>query len=157
MKRLATAALLTLATLTPALSETREDRLKLAEEYTAYAMEILDIEAMIRTMWQPFVDQAESQGKTLGEDQIAELDKLYQDTFKEPMMEIMRAQAPIIADLFTYEEISALNDFMRTEAGAAVMTKLPELTAAQQPIILELVQTELPKIMPELLHILNVH
>lgn len=155
MRRILAAAAITLTTLSPSFAETHEERLALAEDYTAYALTLLDMEAMIRAMWEPVVAQAESTGQTVSEDQKAELDALYQATFTDPMMEIMRSQAPIMADIFTYEEISALNDFMHTDAGAAAMTKLPQLTAAQQPIIMEMVQSELPKVMPQLIGILS--
>lgn len=158
MRRLALACALTLACALPALAQTadtREARLEAARAHVAMTMEDLDMAALIRTMYQPVIDQLAASGQRLRDDQIAQIDQLYQSTMTEPMRRIMLAQDQVMADLFTLEEIQALADFYASPLGRQVMTKLPRMVEAQQPQIMEMVQSELPRLIPELQRIIG--
>jgi hypothetical protein len=55
-----------------------------------------------------------------------------------------------MADILTLPEIEALRDFYASANGRAVMMKLPDILAAQQPQIMAMVQDTMPVIMPKL-------
>ncbi|WP_149586815.1 DUF2059 domain-containing protein [Tabrizicola flagellatus] len=153
MKSLLLAALLALPL--PALAETREERLAVAAEYVELALQGFDMNALIETMYQPILQQVAAGGQTLGEEQIGKIRQLYLDTFTEPMTRLMRDQAGIMADMFTLAEITALRDFYATPEGRSVMAKLPQLTAAQQPGMMKLINEKMDGLMPQVLAIVN--
>lgn len=153
MKPLALAALLLLPL--PALSETREERVAVAAEYVDFALQGFDMAAVIETMYQPILQQVAAGGQTLSDDQVAQIRTLYLDTFTQPMTDLMRDQAEIMADLMTLAEITALRDFYATPEGRSVMAKLPQLSAAQQPGLVALVNDTSAGLMPQVLAIIN--
>lgn len=153
MKSLLLAALLALPL--PALAETREERVAAAAEYVELALQGFDMPAMIGTMYQPILDQVAAGGQTLTEDQVAQIRQLYLDTFTDPLTRLMRDQAGIMADMMTLAEITALRDFYATPEGRSVMAKLPQLTAAQQPGIMALINENMESLMPQVLGIIN--
>jgi hypothetical protein len=153
MKPLLLAALLALPL--PALSETREERMAVAAEYVELALQGFDMAAMIETMYQPILGQVSAGGQSLSEDQVAQIRQLYLDTFTEPLTTLMRDQAGIMADMMTLAEITALRDFYATPEGKSVMAKLPQLTAAQQPGVVALMENNMDQLMPQLLAIIN--
>jgi hypothetical protein len=149
---------LTLALLScPAASiaETREERIAVAAEYVELAVADFNMAAVIDTMWAPIVQQVEAGGQTLTPDQLAKIKTLYFDTFNEPMLALMREQSGTMADVMTLGEITALRDFYATPEGRSVMTKLPQLTAAQQPGVMKLVNEKMEGLMPQVLAIIN--
>jgi hypothetical protein len=139
----------------PALAETREERVVVASEYVELALQGFDLSAMIETMYQPILQQVAAGGQTMSEDQIAQIRKLYLDTFTEPLTQLMRDQAGIMADMMTLAEITALRDFYATPEGKSVMAKLPQLTAAQQPGMMALINDKMTGLMPQVLAIVN--
>jgi hypothetical protein len=147
------AALLSLAL--PAHAETREERVAAAEDYVALALQGFDMSKMIETMYQPVLQQVAASGQKLSEAQVAQIRQLYLDTFTEPMTKLMRDQAGIMADMMTLAEIKALHDFYATTEGKSVMAKLPQLTAAQQPGIIQLINQNMEVLMPQVLEIVN--
>ncbi|MFN3994471.1 MAG: DUF2059 domain-containing protein [Tabrizicola flagellatus] len=153
MKPLFLAALLALPL--PALAETREEREVVAAEYVELALQGFDMNALIETMYQPILQQVAAGGQTIDEDQIGKIRQLYLDTFTEPMTRLMRDQAGIMADMFTMAEITALRDFYATPEGRSVMAKLPQLTAAQQPGMMKLINEKMDGLIPQVLAIVN--
>lgn len=139
----------------PALAETRDERVAAAAEYVDLALQGFDMAAMIETMYQPVLNQVAAGGQTLSEDQVAKIRQLYLDTFTEPLTKLMRDQAGIMADMMTLAEITALRDFYATAEGKSVMAKLPQLTAAQQPGIVQLINGNMETLMPQVLVIIN--
>ena len=153
MKHFVLAALLALPL--PALAETREDRVAAAAEYVELALDGFDMAAVIETMYQPILQQVAQGGQTLTEAQVGEIRQLYLDTFTDPMTALMRDQAQIMADIMTLGEITALRDFYATPEGRSVMAKLPQLTAAQQPGVMQLINDNMGTLMPQVLAIIN--
>ncbi|MFN4201461.1 MAG: DUF2059 domain-containing protein [Tabrizicola sp.] len=153
MKSLLVAAFLALPL--PALAETREERVAVAAEYVERVLQGFDMTAMIETMYQPILQQVAAGGQTLDDAQVAQIRQLYLDTFTEPMTRLMREQAGIMADMFTLAEITALRDFYATPEGRSVMAKLPQLTAAQQPGMMALINDKMQGLMPQVLAIIN--
>ncbi len=139
----------------PALAETREEREAVAAEYVELALQGFDMGAMIETMYLPILQQVEAGGQSLSEDQVGRIRQLYLDTFTEPLTGLMRDQAGIMADMMTLAEITALRDFYATPEGRSVMAKLPQLTAAQQPGIIALINDNMDGLMPQVLAIIN--
>ncbi|WP_295076048.1 DUF2059 domain-containing protein [Tabrizicola sp.] len=146
---------LALALPLPLLAETREERVAAAAEYVELALQGFDMDAMIETMYQPILQQVAAGGQTLNDDQVARIRALYLDTFTDPLTKIMRDQAGIMADMMTLAEITALRDFYATPEGRSVMAKLPQLTAAQQPGIIDLINQNMEGLMPQVLAIVN--
>ncbi|MBN8630423.1 MAG: DUF2059 domain-containing protein [Rhodobacterales bacterium] len=153
MKFLLLAALLALPL--PAVAETREERVAAAKEYVDLALTGFDMTAVIETMVQPILQQVAAGGQSLSEDQVAKIRQLYLDTFTEPMTKLMRDQAEIMADMMTLGEITALRDFYATPEGRSVMAKLPQLTAAQQPGMMAMINDKMTGLMPQVLAIVN--
>lgn len=153
MKRLLLAAALALPL--PALAETREDRVAVARDYVELALADFDMAAVIETMYLPILQQVAAAGQSLTDGQVAAIRTLYLDTFTEPMFALMRGQAEIMADIMTLGEITALRDFYATPEGRSVMAKLPQLTAAQQPGVMQLVNDKTSMLMPQVLAIIN--
>lgn len=153
MKRLVLAALLALPL--PALAETREDRVAAASEYVDLALQGFDMPAMIETMYQPILSQVAAGGAALSDEQVGKIRQLYLDTFTEPLTKLMQDQAGIMADMMTLAEITALRDFYATPEGRSVMAKLPQLTAAQQPGMMALINDKMTGLMPQVLAIVN--
>lgn len=153
MKRLVLAALLALPL--PALAETREDRVAVASEYVDLALQGFDMPAMIETMYQPILSQVAAGGAVLTDEQVGKIRQLYLDTFTEPLTKLMQDQAGIMADMMTLAEITALRDFYATPEGRSVMAKLPQLTAAQQPGMMALINDKMTGLMPQVLAIVN--
>lgn len=153
MKSLALVALLALPL--PALAETREERVAAAQQYVDLALQGFDMTAVIENMYQPILQQVAAGGATLTEDQVAKIRQLYLDTFTEPMTALMRDQAQIMADMMTLAEITALRDFYATPEGRSVLAKLPQLTAAQQPGVMALINDKMTGLMPQVLAIVN--
>lgn len=153
VKSLVLAALLALPL--PALAETRDERVAAASEYIELALQGFDMTAMIETMYQPVLSQVAAGGQALSEDQVGKIRQLYLDTFTQPLTKLMRDQAGIMADMMTLAEITALRDFYATPEGRSVMAKLPQLTAAQQPGIIALINENMEGLMPQVLAIVN--
>lgn len=153
MKTLLFVALLALPF--PAIAETREDRVAAAQEYVDLALQGFDMAAMIETMYQPILQQVASGGATLTDEQVAQIRQLYLDTFTEPMTKLMQDQSGLMADMFTLAEITALRDFYATPEGRSVMAKLPQLTAAQQPGVMALINANMEGLMPQVISIIN--
>ncbi len=153
MRRLILAALLTLPL--PALAETREERIAVADEYVTMALADFNLAAVIDTMWAPIVQQAEAAGQPVTPQQREQIKALYADTFTAPMRALMQDQSAIMADVMTLAEITALRDFYATPEGRSVMAKLPQLTAAQQPGLMKLVNDKMKGLMPGVIAILN--
>jgi hypothetical protein len=138
-----------------ALAETREERVAVAEEYVELALAGFDMAAVIETMYQPILQQVAAGGQVLDDGQLQAIRQLYLDTFTEPMLTLMRDQSEIMADIMTLGEITALRDFYATPEGKSVMAKLPQLTAAQQPGVMALVNDNMTELMPRVLAIIN--
>jgi hypothetical protein len=153
LKRLVLAALLALPL--PALAETREERVAVASEYVDLALQGFDMPAMIETMYQPILSQVAAGGAVLSDEQVGKIRQLYLDTFTEPLTKLMQDQAGIMADMMTLAEITALRDFYATPEGRSVMAKLPQLTAAQQPGMMALINDKMTGLMPQVLAIVN--
>lgn len=158
MKQLLLASLLALplpALTLPALAETRDDRVAVAAEYVELALQGFDMAAMIETMYQPILQQVAAGGQSLSPDQVAQIRALYLETFSAPLTGLMRDQAGIMADMMTMAELTALRDFYATPEGRSVMAKLPQLTAAQQPGIIALINDNMDGLMPKVLAVIN--
>jgi hypothetical protein len=138
-----------------AFAETREERVAVAAEYVELALQGFDMAAMIETMYQPVLQQVAAGGQTLSEAQVGQIRQLYLDTFTAPMTTLMRDQAGLMADMMTLDEITALRDFYATPEGRSVMAKLPQLTAAQQPGIMALINDNMTTLMPKVLAVIN--
>lgn len=135
---------------TAAYAETREDRLAIAKTYIESTLQDLDMAAVIQGMWKPLAAQVEASGTPLSPEQLQKIDALYQAQFTEPMTTIMRDQAGVMADVYTLDEITALSGFYKTEHGRAAIVKMPKLMEFQTPMIMEMVEAELPVIMPKI-------
>jgi hypothetical protein len=146
---------LALALPLPAHAETRDERVAVARDYVELALQGFDMGALIDTMVQPILQQVAAGGQTLTEDQVAKIRALYADTFTQPMTDLMREQAGIMADMMTLAEITALRDFYATPEGRSVMAKLPQLTAAQQPAVGKLIKDRMGPLMPQVLAVIN--
>jgi hypothetical protein len=138
-----------------AFAETREERVAVAAEYVELALQGFDMAAMIETMYQPVLQQVAAGGQTLSEAQVGQIRQLYLDTFTAPMTTLMHDQAGLMADMMTLDEITALRDFYATPEGRSVMAKLPQLTAAQQPGIMALINDNMTTLMPKVLAVIN--
>jgi hypothetical protein len=139
----------------PALADTREERIAVAQDYVDLALQGFDMAALIQTMYQPILQQVAAGGQTLSEEQVAQIRQLYLDTFTDPLTKLMQDQSEIMADMFTLGEITALRDFYATPEGRSVMAKLPQLTAAQQPGMVALINDQMTGLMPKVLAIVN--
>lgn len=135
---------------TTTYAETREDRLAVATSYVDSTLQDLDMAAIIQGMWKPMAAQLDASGTPLSPEQLEKIDALYQAQFTEPMTKIMREQAGVMADVYTLDEITALSDFYKTEHGRAAIVKMPKLMEFQTPMIMEMVEAELPVIMPKI-------
>lgn len=153
MKSLLLAALLALPL--PALAETREERVAAANDYVNLALDGFDLSGMIETMYQPILQQVAAGGATLTDEQVAKIRQLYLDTFTDPLTKLLHDQSEIMADMMTLGEITALRDFYATPEGKSVMAKLPQLTAAQQPGMMALINDKMTGLMPQVLAIVN--
>lgn len=153
MKTLLLVALLALPL--PALAETREERVAAAKQYVDLALDGFDMSALIETMYQPILQQVAAGGVTLKEEQVEKIRQLYLATFTEPLTALMRSQSEMMADMMTLGEITALRDFYATPEGRSVMAKLPQLTAAQQPGMMKLINEKMEGLMPQVLAIVN--
>ena len=154
MRRLALILALSLAApaapaQTPA-PDTPEARLAAATAYVTMTIEDMDIAAVVRTMYAPLLDQVRAGGRTLTQAQVAQIDQLYQSTMAQPLLDILRRQDRVMAELFTLEEIETLAAFYASPVGRRVMTRLPQLIEAQQPEILAMVNREVPRLIPQL-------
>jgi len=130
-----------------AWAETRAERLALAQQHIQTTMEDMDMSKVIEQMWRPIVPQIEASGTKLNADQLERIRVLYSDMFTEPMTGLMLRQADLMADMMTLDEIAALNEFYSTPLGRSVMRKLPDVIGAQQPMILEMVQSRQGELM----------
>lgn len=153
MKSLLLAAFLAMPL--PVVAETREERLAAAKDYVDLALGGFDMAAMIETMYQPILQQVAAGGATLSEAQVERIRKLFLETFTGPLTQLMQDQAGIMADMFTLSEITALRDFYATPEGKSVMAKLPQLTAAQEPGMVSLINEKMRDVMPQVLAIIN--
>ncbi len=152
MKRifLAAAAVALLTNPAYALDETHDARLAIAKEYVDASMADVDMYTFIQQLWIPVIQQMKSSGIQLSEDQISQIEKLYLDTLTEPMLNVMRQQEVLMAEMMTLEELTALRDFYNSEYGRAVMIKMPELSQRQQPMIAEMMRAVTPQMLPKL-------
>ena len=146
---------LALALPLPAFAETREERVAVAAEYVELALQSFDMNAIIKSLSQPILQQVAAAGQRLTDDQMAQIDTLYADTFTQPITALMREQSELMADIMTLEEITALRDFYSTPEGRSAMAKLPQLTAAQQPGLAKLIEDKMGPLMPQVLAIIN--
>lgn len=135
----------------------RDARLALAQDYVNATIEDLDVSAMVRTMYQPVLDQVRASGQVISEEQVEKVGALYLEHMAAPLVDLMRGQADIMADLFTMQEIEDLYAFYQTPTGRAIMQKLPELTAAQMPMINDMVMGSMGTMMPALMEILDLN
>jgi hypothetical protein len=138
-----------------AVADEREERVTVAKDYVDMALADFDMDGLVATMWASVVAQVEASGVAVTEDQRQAIDTLYKDTFVAPMTALMQEQAGLMADMMTLEEITALRDFYATPEGRSVMAKLPQLTQAQQPALMKLINEKMPALMPQVLEIVN--
>ncbi len=152
MKRLFLAATTAafLSTSAFAQDETHDARLAIAREYVDASMADLDMYSFIQQLWIPVIQQMKSSGIQLSADQISQIETLYLDTLTEPMLNVMRQQELLMAELMTLEELTALRDFYNSEHGRAVMMKMPQLSQRQQPMIAEMMRALTPQMLPRL-------
>lgn len=135
----------------PAHADTdREARLAVAHDYVVATMKTMDMQAFIRQLWQPMVEQMAATRQPLSPEQIAQIEALFSSELTEPMTEVMLKQDAIMADLMTLEELTALRDFFLSEHGRSAMEKMPQLTRIQQPMISALLQEKMPVMMPKI-------
>lgn len=153
--RILPALLLSALTAFPALAETREERLALANEYVTASLADLDVDRVIKQMYQPILAQVAAGGTTPTEEQVTQVHDLYIAKVKPPLLEVMQAQGEIMADTLTMAEITALRDFHQTPEGRSVMAKLPLIMEQQQPQIMAVMQQIMPQIIPEVQKILE--
>lgn len=139
----------------PALAETRDERVAAAQVYIDMALADFDMEAMITMLYQPILDQVAAGGAVLDEARKARIHALFVEAFAEPLPAVMRDQAGVMADMMTLAEITALTDFYATPEGKSVMSKLPQLTAAQQPALNDFIGKKMEGLMPQVLAIIN--
>ena len=155
MRRLSLAAALFLGlSLHVAAQDTYAARLAAANAYVTQSIGDIDLEAMVRTMYAPVLDQVRANGGRLSQAQINEIDALYMQIMLEPLRQIMLQQDRVMADQFTLEEINALLAFYTSPVGRSVMTKLPQLVQAQQPAVMAMVQSSMATLVPRLQAIL---
>jgi hypothetical protein len=138
-----------------ATADEREARVAVAKEYVDMALADFDMDGLVATMWAPVVAQVEASGVAVTDDQRKAIDALYKETFVVPMAALMQEQSGLMADMMTLEEITALRDFYATPAGRSVMAKLPQLSQAQQPGLMQLINEKMPALMPQVLDIVN--
>jgi hypothetical protein len=134
----------------PALAETREERLAVAEDYVEQTLQSFDMTALVDTMYRPIVLAAAQQGNIVSPEEEAQILQLLRDTFTGPMTDLMRAQAPMMADMMTLSELVALREFYASPEGRSVMEKLPQVIALQQPQIMEMLNATLTELTPKL-------
>jgi hypothetical protein len=139
----------------PLLAETREERVAVAAEYVELALQSFDMDALVKSLSQPILQQVAAAGQRLTDEQLARIEKLYADTFTVPMTDLMRQQSGLMADMMTLAEITALRDFYSTPEGRSAMAKLPQLTAAQQPALAMLIEEKMGPLMPQVIAIIN--
>jgi hypothetical protein len=139
----------------PTHAETREERVAIAAEYVDLALQGFDMNAIITSLYQPILAQVAAGGQSLTDAQVAQIRQLYADTFTGPMIDLMRQQSGLMADMMTLGEITALRDFYATPEGRSAMAKLPQLTAAQQPGVAKLIEEKMAPLMPQVLAIIN--
>lgn len=155
MRRLPLAAALFLGLSLPlAAQDTYAARLAAANSYVTQSIVDLDLEALVRAMYAPVLDQVRANGVRLSQAQINEIDALYMQIMLEPLRQIMLQQDRVMADLFTLEEINALLAFYTSPVGRSVMTKMPQLMQAQQPAVMAMVQSSMATLLPRLQAIL---
>lgn len=135
---------------TTAHADTPEERLTVATSYIDSTLQDLDMKAVIQGMWKPIAAQLEASGTPLRPEQLQEIDALYQARFTEPMTQIMRDQAKVMAEIYTLDEITALADFYETEHGRAAIVKMPKMMELQTPMIMKMVEDQMPTIMPKI-------
>ncbi|WP_175546825.1 DUF2059 domain-containing protein [Natronohydrobacter thiooxidans] len=146
--------MLLLFPLTAQADPEREARLAVARAYVAVTLEDLDVPAMMRAMYRPVLDQVRSGGQQVTPEQEAQVEALYLEVMSEPMIDMLRSQDELMADLFSLSELEALNEFYRTELGRSVMQKLPQVVEAQMPQTIMVMQENMQIIMPQLMRIL---
>lgn len=135
------------ATGTTVFADDYESRLAVATEYSNMAADDLDMNTLIDRMLKPWVQGYELSGKKFSDAQLGELRALYLKRFSEPILEMVRNQGPIMAEIFTLAELDALLAFYKTPEGRAVMSKLPTLLEKQQPEMMNLVAGNMGPIM----------
>ena len=138
-----------------AQDETYDARIAIAREYVDASIADIDMYTFIQQLWIPVIQQMKSSGIQLSADQISQIEKLYLDTLTEPMLDIMRQQEVLMAELMTLEELTALRDFYNSEQGRAVMMKMPQLSQRQQPMIAEMMRAITPQMLPKLQNIIH--
>lgn len=149
--RFLTWAILACALAIPAHADAdREARLAVARDYVEATMKAMDMQAFIRQLWQPMVQQMAATRQPLTEGQVAQIEALFSNELTEPMTEVMLKQDAIMADLMTLEELTALRDFFLSEHGRSAMEKMPELSRIQQPMISAVLQEKMPIMMPKI-------
>lgn len=152
MRRL-TLLLLSLSLLGPAAATAQEDRaarLAVAQDYVDATLADLDLDPLIRQIWQPMVAQRAANDQPLTASQIARIETLFDDRLRAPLTGVMRDQAEAMADLMTLAELTALRDFHRTEHGGAALRKMPQISQIQQPKITAMLRREMPGMVPEI-------
>lgn len=152
---LAAAILPALILSTPLRADDYADRVAVAKEVAEVSLAAIDLDALIATMWKPITDQAAARGTPLSEAQKSEINALYLETFRGPMTDLMLGQDALMAELMTMEELVALRDFYSTDAGRSVMSKLPKVMEAQQPQIMQLIQSTMPVLLPKVMAVIQ--
>ncbi len=132
---------------TASIADDYDQRLAIANDYAAMAAADMDIDALIDQMWKPMVQGFTSSGKTVTDAQIAKLRSVYHDNFAEPLLGLMANQGPVMAEIYTLNELKALHAFYLTPDGRAVMSKMPQLLEKQQPEIMSLIMSNMGPIM----------
>lgn len=144
-----------LAFATASAADDYDERLAIANDYASMAAADMDINALIDQMWKPMVQGFEASGKTVTEAQINKLRTVYRDNFAEPLLELMSNQGPVLANIYTLDELKALHAFYLTPEGRGVMSKMPQLLEQQQPEIMQLVMSNMGPIMQAMQEILQ--
>ena len=124
----ALAGALVLASAAGAQEENAQARLDLARETMALTGADGMVNQMLDMMMPTMRPALMQQYPDATDAQIAEAIDLIRDAFREASPELVDGGAQVYADLFTVEELEAINAFYRTPAGAKLVELLPEVT-----------------------------
>lgn len=119
-----------------AQAQSEADKLALARAYMSHNMKMMDIEKVASVSVQPLLSVVKRENPDISSEQLEKLNKKLSLFMSEYLKDVIEEFVDETAEIFTYEELKALDAFYRTPEGQGVMKKMPEFMSKMQPVIM---------------------
>ena len=131
----------------PAALASDEERLTIARTYLKMSVESMNLDKMVDVSITPILKAVEKNQPDLYAEKKDRLRSIAKSVMEQTLTDALSGLDKTLAQIFTLEELRALQNFYSSQTGKSVMRKMPQYTAALQPTMVRALQTALPDLL----------